>query len=164
MNGRRRDRRRLAGASVAILAMAMLLVACGGDGGGGGGGGQGAVKLHALIVNASPDDVTIGYLGDGTAADDQVVPTCTAALIDFDLADPFQLTVDGTPAIDTEVDLPGGLPNDGESALVLQVNITKDGTVTLGEDPNHLGAENALKPGRGYSTPSTASFCPTLPG
>lgn len=158
MDGQRFDRRgsrprRLGLKSTAALAaVTLLLAACGGDGGNGGNGPT--AILHTLIINASEADVTVGFSRDGEPEPDQVVPTCEAALIDYPLADPFQLFIDGETVIDTFEDLPEGLPNDGESDLIVQVNISREGEVT----------SDNVRPGRGVSKPSKASFCPTLPG
>jgi hypothetical protein len=162
MNGRRRQDRRLAPVGVMALAIAVLLSACGG--GTPGGSSQAAFKLHTLILNATPNDIIVGYEGDGTPAPDQTVKTCTAELIDFPLADPFKLTIDGRSAIDTEADLPAGLPNQGESDLILEVNVASDGTISLGEDASRSSPDLALKPGRQYTKPATSAVCPTLPG
>ncbi len=153
--------------TIALVAVALVLAACGGDGGGGGGGGGGtpATLLHTLITNATDADVTIGYSRDGEPEPDQVVPTCTAALIDYPLSDPFQLFVDGVTVIDTFADLPEGLPNGGESDLIVQVNINKDGSVDLiGRQDQPVSVDQAVRPGRGMSKPSTSAFCPVLPG
>jgi hypothetical protein len=152
---------------MALVAVALLLAACGSDGGGGGGGGGGTPStfLHALIVNASDVDITVGYSADGEPEPDQVVPTCTAANIDYPLADPFELFVDGATVIDTFEDLPEGLPNDGESDLIVEVKIGKDGTVSLmGQNNVPVPADVAVRPGRGIPKPSKSAFCPTLPG
>ncbi|HEY4767728.1 MAG TPA: hypothetical protein VII26_02215 [Candidatus Limnocylindria bacterium] len=153
--------------TMALVAVALLLAACGSDGGGGGGGGGGTPStfLHALIVNASDVDITVGYSADGEPEPDQVVPTCTAANIDYPLADPFELFVDGATVIDTFEDLPEGLPNDGESDLIVEVKIGKDGTVNLmGQNNVPVPADVAVRPGRGIPKPSKSAFCPTLPG
>lgn len=164
--GARPRRGGLAG-TIALVVVALVLAACGGDGGGGGGGGGGgtALKLHTLIVNATEVDVTVGYSADGEPEPDQVVPTCTAALIDFPLADPFELFIDGTVVIDSFADLPEGLPNDGETDLIMHVNVNKDGSVDLiGRQDQPVSADQAVRPGRGMSKPSVSAFCPTLPG
>src|SRR3989337_397840 len=98
--------------TMALVAVALLLAACGSGGGGGGGGGGGTPStfLHALIVNASDVDITVGYSADGEPEPDQVVPTCTAAAIDYPLADPFELLVDRATVIATFQDLPQDLP------------------------------------------------------
>lgn len=152
--------------TIALVAVALVLAACGGDGGGGGGGGgTPAALLHTLITNATDGDVTIGYSRDGEPEPDQVVPTCTAALIDYPLSDPFQLFVDGATVIDSFVDFADGLPNDGESDLIVEVRIEMDGTVNLiSQRDVPTTADVAVRPGRGMAKPSKSAFCPTLPG
>jgi hypothetical protein len=151
---------------VALVAVALLLAACGGNGGNGNGNGnEPSAVLHALIVNASDVEVIVGYSADGAPEPDLAVPSCEAALQDYPLADPFVVTIDGETVIDTFVDLPDGLPNDGESDLNLQIDIKKDGTVAMiNAQGAPASADVALRPGRGFSKPSKSAFCPTLPG
>ncbi len=137
-----------------LTATLVLLVACGG-GGGGGNGETGDNVVHTLIINASPDDVTVQYIG-AEPGDDIPLPTCTAELLDFPLADPFQVIIDGTTVIDTDVDLPDGLPNaiDGYSDLIVEIAIDKDGVASF----------DRIRPGSGLTKPSKASYCASLPG
>jgi hypothetical protein len=138
--------------AVAALSVAtLLLAACGGSGGGN--GGATAHTVHTLVINASEADVTVTYVGAETI--EEPLPTCKAALLDFPLADPFQILIDGETVIDTDIDLPDGLPNalDGYSDLIVEVAIDKEGVATFDE----------IRPGGGLTKPSTAAFCPTLP-
>jgi hypothetical protein len=141
--------RAVAGLSVA----AVLLAACGGSNGGGNGGSTDHI-VHALVINASAADVTVTYVGAETI--EEPLPTCKAALLDFPLADPFQILIDGETVIDTDIDLPDGLPNaiDGYSDLIVEVAIDKEGVATF----------DKIRPGGGLTKPSTAAFCPALPG
>ena len=134
-----------------LSAAAVLLVACGG--GGGGNGGSTEHTVHALVINASDADVTVTYVGAETI--EEPLPTCKAALLDFPLADPFQILIDGETVIDTDIDLPDGLPHavDGYTDLIVEVAIDKEGVATF----------DAIRPGGGLTKPSTAAFCPTLP-
>jgi len=136
--------------AAAILAIAaILLAACGGDtGGGGGNGGTGSI-LHVMIVNASDADVTISYTGEAPAAD-ETQATCSADTHDFPLSDPFTLAIDGKTVIDSETDLSGGLPNDGESDLIVRVDVAKDGTAKF----------DRVRPGSGMQKPAKAAYCP----
>jgi hypothetical protein len=142
--------RAVAGLSVA----AVLLAACGGGGGNGGNGGATAHTVHALVINASAADVTVTYVGAETI--EEPLPTCKAALLDFPLADPFQILIDEETVIDTDIDLPDGLPHalDGYTDLIVEVAIDKEGVATF----------DAIRPGGGLTKPSTAAFCPVLPG
>lgn len=137
-------------AAATLAATAVLLAACGGDGSGDGGTNS---TLHALIVNGSEADVTVSYTG-AEPADDIVQATCSADLQDFPLADPFTLAIDGETVLDSDVDLPDGIPNDGESDLIVTVTIAKDGTASF----------DRVRPGSGLSKPSKAAYCPSLPG
>jgi hypothetical protein len=137
-------------AAAILTATAILLAACGGDGGGNGGS---AHVLHALVVNASAADVTISYTGAEAIAD-QTQATCSADTHDFPVADPFTLSIDGKTVIDSDVDLPDGIPNQGESDLIVRVDVAKDGTATF----------DRVRPGSGVQKPSKAAYCPSLPG
>lgn len=140
-------------AAGALAATMVLLVACGG--GGGGNGGQTDHTLHTLIINASAADVTIQYIG-AEPGDEIPLPTCSAELLDFPLADPFQVLIDGDAVIDTDVDLPDGIPNavDGYSDLIVEIAIDKEGVASF----------DRIRPGSGLTKPSKASYCPSLPG
>lgn len=144
---------RISRAVAGLSAAAVLLAACGGGGGNGGNGGTTDNAVHALVINASAVDVTVTYIGAETI--EEPLPTCKAALLDFPLADPFQILIDGEAVIDTAIDLPDGLPNalDGYSDLIVEVAIDKEGVATFDE----------IRPGGGLTKPSTAAFCPTLP-
>jgi len=143
---------RVTRAAVVLTVTAILLAACGGDGGGGDGGS--GYLLHALVVNASDADVTISYTGAGANAADQTQATCSADTHDFPVADPFTLSIDGKTVIDSDVDLPDGIPNNGESDLIVRVDVAQDGTATF----------DRVRPGSGLQKPSKAAYCPSLPG
>ncbi len=141
-------------ATAALTATMILLVACGG--GGGGGNGEAADNVvHTLIINASAADVTVRYVGNVDTIDTPL-PTCSAELLDFPLSDPFQVLIDGTTVIDTDVDLPDGLPNaiDGYSDLIVEIAIDTEGVATF----------DRIRPGSGLTKPSKASYCASLPG
>lgn len=138
-------------AAAVLTAAVVLLAACGGDSGGSGAGT--GYTLHTLIVNASEVDVVISYTGT-EPADDITLPTCTAELLDFPLADPFSIAIDGETVLDSEADLPDGLPNDGGSDLIVELDVAKDGTKSF----------DRVRPGSGLTKPGKASYCPSLPG
>lgn len=137
-------------AAAMLMATAILLAACGGDEGGNGGV---ASVLHALVVNASDADVTITYTGEEPAPD-ETQKTCSADSHDFPLSDPFTVAIDGQTVIDSDVDLPDGIPNDGESDLIVRIDVAKDGTTKF----------DRVRPGSGMQKPSRAGYCPSLPG
>lgn len=145
----RRPSRSILRATGALTATVLLLAACGGDGGDG--TTAGAV-LHALIVNASDAEVTVSYTGADAA--DQTQATCSADIVNFPLADPFTVSIDGETVLDSDVDLPDGIPNQGESDLIVRIDIAKDGTATF----------DRVRPGSDIGKPSKAAYCPTLPG
>jgi hypothetical protein len=137
-------------AVAALAATAVLLVACGGDGGG---DGASDFTLHALIVNASDADVTVSYTG-AEPADDVVQKTCSADVHNFPLNDPFTLAINGETVIDSDADLPDGIPNNAESDLIVRVDVAKDGTTSF----------DKVRPGSDIGKPSKAAYCPSLPG
>jgi NAD(P)H-hydrate repair Nnr-like enzyme with NAD(P)H-hydrate epimerase domain len=136
-------------ATAALTATGLLLAACGGDGGDGATAGS---VLHALIINASDADVTVSYTG--ADAPDVTQATCSADLHDFPLADPFTIAIDGKTVLDSDVDLPDGIPNDGASDLIVSITIAKDGTASF----------DRVRPGSALTKPSKAAYCPTMPG
>ncbi len=139
-----------------LVTATALLSACGGGGNGNGNGGTVTDQvLRVMYVNAWEGEITVGYTG--TTAADIVVPSCVAEGAEYPLAAPFTITVDGEVVVDSEVDFPGGklaLPNEGESDLMVMVEIDSDGAATYDE----------VRPGRGISPPGTSSICPVLPG
>lgn len=145
----RRPSRSILRAAAALTATVLLLAACGGDGGDG--VTAGAV-LHALVVNASDADVTVSYTG--ADAPDVTQKTCSADIHNFPLADPFTISVDGKTVIDSDADLPDGIPNQGESDLIVRIDIAKDGTASF----------DKVRPGSDIGKPSKAAYCPSLPG
>jgi hypothetical protein len=136
-------------AAAAVTATLVLLAACGGDGAG---GGTTDKVLHALIVNASPKDVTVSYTG-AEPAEDITQATCTSDTHDFPLSDPFSIAIDGEVVLDTDVDLPEGLPNFGESDLIVRIDVAQDGSLKF----------DRVRPGSGIQKPSKAAYCPQLP-
>jgi hypothetical protein len=133
--------------AAAMTATLLLLAACGGDANPS--AAATGFKLHTLIVNASPADVTITYTG---SADKKLV-TCSAELIDYPLVDPFVLAIDSDTVIDSAT-LPSGLPNAGQSDLVVEVDIAQNGTKTF----------DSVRPGSGLTKPGKSAYCPSLPG
>jgi len=140
--------RTLARAAAMLAATAILVAACGGDSGNGGVAGV----LHVMVVNASDADVTISYTG-AEPADDETQTTCSADTHDYPVSDPFVIAINGETVIDSDVDLPEGIPNDGESDLIVRIDVAKDGTTKF----------DRVRPGSGMQKPSRAGYCPSLP-
>ncbi len=128
-----------------LAATAILLAACGGDGD----GNTGAHTLHVMVVNATDAEVTITYTG-AEPADDETQATCSADTHDYPVSDPFVIAIDGETVIDSDVDLPDGLPNDGESDLIVRVDVAKDGTLSF----------DKVRPGSGMQKPAKTAYCP----
>ena len=133
-----------------LAATAALLAACGGDGGP---DGASDFTLHALIVNASDAEVTVTYTGTDPA-EEATQASCTADIHNFPVADPFTLTIGDEVVIDSDADLPDGIPNDGESDLIVRIDIAQDGTASF----------DKVRPGSDIGKPSKAAYCPSLPG
>jgi hypothetical protein len=135
-------------AAAMLTATAILVAACGGDSANGAAG-----VLHVMVVNASDADVTISYTG-AEPADDETQATCSADTHDYPVSDPFVIAINGETVIDSDADLPDGIPNDGESDLIVRVDVAKDGTTKF----------DRVRPGSGMQKPSRAGYCPSLPG
>lgn len=147
----KRPSRSIVRATAALAATLLLLAACGGDGSGD--GATTGTVLHALVVNASEADVTVTYTGSDPA-EDVTQATCSANVHNFPLADPFTIAVDGETVLDSDVDLPDGIPNDGESDLIVRIDVAQDGTTKF----------DKVRPGSDIGKPSKAAYCPSLPG
>ena len=145
-----RPSRSIPRAAATLVAAAVLLAACGGDGSG---DGTSSNTLHALIVNASDADVTVTYTGTDPA-EEVTQATCSADIQNFPIADPFTIEVDGETVLDSDADLPDGIPNNGESDLIVRIDIAKDGTAKF----------DKVRPGSDIGKPSKAAYCPSLPG
>ena len=63
------------------------------------------------------------------------------------------VAVNGETVIDSDADLPDGIPNNGESDLIVRVDVAKDGTTKF----------DKVRPGSGMQKPSRAGYCPGLP-
>jgi hypothetical protein len=144
-NPRRRSTRSSILRTAAVLAAAALLLgACGG-----GSVDTGSHTLHVMVVNATDADVTIGYTG-AEPAEDQTQKTCSADTHDYPVSDPFVISINGETVIDSDVDLPDGIPNDGESDLIVRIDVAKDGTATF----------DKVRPGSGMQKPAKTAYCP----
>ena len=137
--------------SLSLALLTVVLAACGGGGAGGGGAATGST-VHLLVVNRSQDPATIVYTGT-EAQPDATAESCDSLLVDYPLADPFTVTVNGEVGFDS-LTLPEGLPNGGVGDMVLELTINDDGTV-VAKDP---------APGRRISPPGATFICPSLPG
>ena len=132
-------------ATAALAATAVLLAACGGDGG----DNTGSHVFHVMVVNATDADVTISYTG-AEPAEDETQATCSADTHDYPVSDPFVIAIDGETVIDSDADLPDGIPNDGESDLIVRIDVAKDGTTKF----------DKVRPGSGMQKPAKTAYCP----
>jgi len=141
---RRSARSSIVRTAAALAAAALLVGACGG-----GATDTGTHTLHVMVVNATAADVTISYTG-AEPAEDETQATCSADTHDYPVSDPFVIAINGETVIDSDVDLPDGLPNDGESDLIVRIDVAKDGTTTF----------DKVRPGSGMQKPAKAAYCP----
>ena len=119
--------------------VALALTACGG--GDGGGNANSTYKLEVMVINLSAADATVT---SSTGGDPQTVPQCVAQAVDFPMADPFVLSIDNQPVIDSST-LEGGTPGGGNATLLAQVTIGNDGTPKVDTKP-YAGREGGLTP------------------
>lgn len=123
----------------AVAMVALALAACGG--GDGGGNANSTYKLEVMVINLSAADATVT---SSTGGDAQTVPQCVAQVVDFPMADPFILSIDNNPVIDSST-LEGGTPGGGNATLLAQVTIGNDGTPKIDKQP-YAGREGGLAP------------------
>ncbi len=144
--------RRLAPRAVLLVVTAVLavsLAACGG--GGGGGGGNLNTKIHVLLVNHTQNPVDVTSSSGSPLDSSQSKPpiaSCKSGVIDFALSDPFTISVDGKVIIDS-TQLPAGIPNQGQSDVVTQIDANKDGSVVY----------DSVRVGSKISPPAELGIC-----
>lgn len=139
-----------AGLLVLTAVLAVSLAACGG-GGGGGGGGNFSTKIHVLLVNHTQKDVNVTSSTGAPLDSSQSKPpiaSCKSGVIDFPLQDPFTISVDGKVVIDS-TQLPTGIPNQGQSDVVTQIDANKDGSVVF----------DSVRVGSKISPPAELGIC-----
>lgn len=131
-----------------MVLLAVSMAACGG---GGGGGGNINTKIHVLLVNHTSKDVTVtSSTGDPlpSSANKPPIKSCKSGIIDFALKDPFTISVDGKVVIDSSK-LQAGVPNQGESDVVTQIDANKDGSVVF----------DSVRVGSAISPPAELGIC-----
>ncbi len=112
-------------ARLGLMGLLMVLTACGGGGGGGGEGGGGGdeFQIQVMLINLSKVPATVSSSSGGDA---KTVEPCKFAQADFPLDDPFTITVNDQPVIDSST-LPGGTPGQGNSSVLMAVTVSKEG-------------------------------------
>jgi hypothetical protein len=143
------------------LVLALLMTACvSGDGGGGGNGGDETdYVLRVMVVNYHDQPHTLSYSNGAPldiSEDSETAEACSAIIVAYALAVPFELLVDGVPVMVSD-ELPEGVPQDGETDLVAIIDILEDGTAQPSADQSSGGA---LEPGRQVGKPAAVSICP----
>ena len=121
--------------------LVVVLAACGRGGGGGGGGGNGLedVQLQVMLINLSKTDAVATA---STGGDPKTVKACDFDEVDFPLADPIVFNINDAPVIDSSA-LPGGLPGGGNSFVLAEVTVQKDGTSEVTVKP-YVGRAGGL--------------------
>lgn len=157
----RRHVRHLVTPVAVATVLALLMTACvSGDGGGGGnGGGEPEYVLRVLMINYHTEAHTLTYSNGAPldiSPDGETVESCTAIIVAYALAVPFELLVDGVPVMISD-ELPEGVPLNGEADLVAVIDVLEDGTAQPSQNQSSGGA---LEPGRQVGKPSSAGICP----
>lgn len=147
---------------VAVLtALTLLMAACGGgsDGGGGGGGNTDYV-LYVLFVNRDPNGPhTVSYSGGAALAsspDSETAESCTAVIVQYAVEVPFEVLVDDVPIVISD-ELPNGVPQDGETNMITQIDVQDDGTAVSITGDSSNGS--AVVAGTNLSKPAAISIC-----
>ncbi|HUG94698.1 MAG TPA: hypothetical protein VMK30_00985 [Pleomorphomonadaceae bacterium] len=140
----------------AAAALMLLATACASGGGGGGGGGT--YVLRVLLVNRDPAaSHVLSYSGGAPLAsspDEETVESCSAAIVHYDLVDPFELLVDGVPVIISD-ELLAGVPQ--ETDVIATMDVLEDGTAIPFIGDSSRGS--AVVGGRGLSKPAAVAIC-----
>jgi hypothetical protein len=131
----------------APFAVVLIALIAGCGGGGGGDNGNEPLVLHLLVVNGSKQDATVGYTAGGEAQPDKVLKTCTDEIYDLPVADPFTVTINGAPALQSS-----SFKFPLDSSLIAEVDIDTTGKVSVGE---------ALAYGPVQGKPAADSICIT---
>ena len=156
----RRQLRRLVTPVAVATVLALLMTACvSGDGGGGGGGEEPDYVLRVLMINYHTEAHTLTYSNGAPldiSPDGETAESCTAIIVAYALAVPFELLVDGVPVMISD-ELPEGVPLNGEADLVAVIDVLEDGTAQPSQNQSSGGS---LEPGRQVGKPSSAGICP----
>jgi hypothetical protein len=136
----------------------LLATACTSGGGGGGGNGDTTYVLRVLLVNRDPAaSHVLSYSGGAPLAsspDEETVESCSAAIVHYDLVDPFELLVDGVPVIISD-ELLDGVPQ--ETDVTATMDVLADGTPVPVIGDSQGGSP--VVGGRGLSKPAAVAIC-----
>jgi hypothetical protein len=142
------------------LVLALVMTACvTGDGGNGGGDGESEYVLRVMLINGHSEPHTLSYSNGpplDISEDGETAESCTAIIVAYALAVPFEILVDGVPVMISD-ELPEGVPLNGEGDLVAIIDVLEDGTAQPSQNQSSGGA---LEPGRQVGKPSAVSICP----
>ena len=129
----------LRAARLGLLGLLIVLLAACGRGGGGGGGGPQDVQLQVMLINLSKEPAVASSTAGG---EPQTIKACDFDEVDFPLIDPFVFNINDKPVIDSST-LPGGLPGGGDSFVLTEVTVGKDGTAEVTVKP-YVGRAGGL--------------------
>ena len=99
-------------------------------------------------TSGQKQDATISYTAGGQAQPDITLTQCTAEIYDLPLADPFTVTINGAPALDSST-YAGGIPGNFESDVVAEIDIDSSGKTSVA----------SLNLGSLISKPAALSIC-----
>ena len=148
--------------TVAVLtAVTLLMTACtsGGDGGGGGGGTPDYI-LYVMLVNRDPNaSHTLSYSGGAALAsspDSETAESCKAIIVQYAVEVPFEVLVDDLPIVISD-ELPNGVPADGETNMITEIDVDPDGTAqsVIGDS----SGGSAVAAGTNLSKPAQTGIC-----
>jgi len=150
-------RRASLGAVTLILGLSLVLAACGGGDGGDGNGANTDFHLTVLVVNKDQTaSHALSYSGGAalsTSEDDEDVESCTAAVVQYPLTLPFEVSIDGVVILNS--DDQAQLPHDGESNLITNITVAADGTASA--VPAEAG--DLIEAGNSISRPAALGIC-----
>jgi hypothetical protein len=112
-----------------------------------------------MLINGHSEPHTLSYSNGAPldiSEDGETAESCTAIIVAYALAVPFEILVDGVPVMISD-ELPEGVPLNGEGDLVAIIDVLEDGTAQPSQNQSSGGA---LEPGRQVGKPSAVSICP----
>lgn len=145
-----------------FAALTLLMTACtsGGGGGGGGGGGSSDYVLYVLLVNRDENAPhTLSYSGGAPLAsspDSETAESCKAVIVHYAVEVPFEVLVDDVPIVISD-ELPNGVPEDGETNMITQIDVQPDGTAVSVIGDSSGGS--AVAAGTNLSKPAATGIC-----
>ena len=126
-------------ARVGLIGLLVVVLAACGGGGGGGGGAADDLQLQVMLINLSKAPATVSSSTGGTPT---TIEACKFGEADFPFDDPFTINVNDQPLVDSNT-LPGGTPGAGNSSVLTEITVQKDGKAEVTEAP-YAGRKGGL--------------------